>query len=458
LQTNKGRRSVHRNEVITIRTKDKAKKYLSWSSFIFYNQKGEEEIIGLGNDITTEIGAQKEASAREANLESLFGSTESIIGLYDKEKKLLEFNESFANYARSTEDLILEKGMYIFDKINPTMATIILLYLEKALKGEKFNEVVRYPVQSHTFYFRMGYNPIYQNGEITGVSMFVDDITELKSYEHALEDHARNLEKMVSARTMELEYANKEMELKNYQLKKTVKDLKSTQNQLIQSEKMASLGILSAGVGHEINNPLNFIQGGVDSLANHLASENQLSPEVERYQGIISQGIGRISNIVKSLSHFSRQGSDLTEDCDIHDIIENCLVMLQNKLKNRVEIKKIYTAEKSRVHGNSGRLHQAFLNLLSNAEQAIEGEGHITIRTRASNGQLDVSIKDTGVGISEKHAARISDPFFTTKPPGKGTGLGLYITYDIVAEHKGQITFNSEQGKGTEFIVKLSLA
>jgi len=446
-----------KNEVITIFTKDNQQKFLSWNAFVFLDQEGQAQIIGFGNDITTEINARKEASAREANLESLFGSTASIIGLYDKDKRLLEFNEAFVHYTRMAEGLELEKGMYIFDKINPSMASLFLNFQERALKGEKFTEIVKYPVHDHSFYFRMGYNPIYQNGEITGVSMFVDDISELKSYEHALEEHAKNLEKIVSARTMDLENSNREIKLKNQQLEKTLKDLKNTQTQLIHSEKMASLGILSAGVGHEINNPLNFIQGGVDGLMNYLESENLHSGEIQSYTKIIGEGVMRISNIVRSLSHFSREGSNLTENCRIHDILENCLVMLHNKLKKRITIIREYDQPNSTVKGNSGRLHQAFLNLLSNAEQAIKGKGTITIKTKESQDTLWVIIQDTGKGIRRENMGKIGDPFFTTKPPGEGTGLGLYITFDIIAEHKGQITFDSETDKGTQFIVKLPI-
>jgi len=249
---------------------------------------------------------------------------------------------------------------------------------------------------------------------------------------------------------------NQELEQSNNQLKATMDDLQKTQEQLVQSEKMASLGVLSSGVAHELNNPLNFIKGGVNALGDHLKDigESKLV-EIKTYIDIINEGVNRATAILKSLSHFSRQTDQQNESCHIHKILDNCLLMLNNKLKHRIVIEKNYTPGSDVVKGNEGRLHQAFLNILSNAEQAIEGKGIIHIETKVSENVISISITDTGCGIPYENLSRIRDPFFTTKAPGEGTGLGLSITYKIIENHAGKILVTSEQTKGTKFVISL---
>jgi signal transduction histidine kinase len=125
--------------------------------------------------------------------------------------------------------------------------------------------------------------------------------------------------------------------------------------------------------------------------------------------------------ILKSLIHFSRQTDQQNESCHIHKILDNCLLMLNNRLKHRIVIEKDYTDDSVIIQGNEGRLHQAFLNILSNAEQAIQGEGTIRLETKVSNGVISIAIADTGCGIPYENLSRIRDPFFTTKAPGVGT-------------------------------------
>jgi ligand-binding sensor domain-containing protein/signal transduction histidine kinase len=265
----------------------------------------------------------------------------------------------------------------------------------------------------------------------------------------ALRNNQRILEKKVREKTAEL--INKREELE-----KTLYDLQHTQKQLIQSEKMASLGVLSAGVGHEINNPLNFIKGGTSVLMSILTNKNDLlAKEIEPSIDIINEGVNRISRIVKSLSHYSRSGEEMDENCDIHEIIEHCLVILENQLKNKAEIIKDYTSSSVSVSGNDGKLHQVFLNILSNAGQAIMERGQITIKTVADHEYVRIFVLDTGCGISDENLQKIFDPFFTTKAPGEGTGLGLSIAYKIIEEHKGLIEINSILNNGTEVIVTL---
>ncbi len=263
----------------------------------------------------------------------------------------------------------------------------------------------------------------------------------------------------ISLRSMNLEINRQSLALeeKNQELHQTIDRLEQTQRQLIESEKMASLGSLSAGIGHEINNPLNFIKGSIEVLSKHYKETKlKVTDEIaNKCFDAVNEGVDRASSIVKSLSHFSRMGDEMDEKCDLYEIIDNCLVILENKLKHRVQVTRKYSKEAAICVGNGGRIHQAFLNILSNAEQSIAESGEISIHGRLFNGSIGIRISDTGSGISQDNLSRIMEPFFTTKNPGEGTGLGLSITYRIIQEHGGTISVDSALGGGTTVSIVL---
>lgn len=245
---------------------------------------------------------------------------------------------------------------------------------------------------------------------------------------------------------------------KNKQLGDSMKQLQDTTQKLVQSEKMASLGLLSAGVAHEINNPLNFIKGGLDILEMDLKKREELNPDIETSIHVIKEGLNRTSTIVNSLNHFSRQTDSMDEECDLHSILDNSLVMLQPKLKYKGTVKKNYAESSPVIQGNEGKLHQAFLNIIANSEQAIPENGTINIITIQEKNRVSVEVIDDGEGISPENLTKIRDPFFSTKPVGQGTGLGLAITYRIIEEHNGEIFVTSQVGKGTTFKVVFTLS
>ena len=273
------------------------------------------------------------------------------------------------------------------------------------------------------------------------------------------------MEFLVQERTEELAATNEELtstneELLNQreELEAVLTNLKKTRKQLVQSEKMASLGVLASGVAHEINNPLNFIKGGVVGIEQYF--DENLRDKKEDVGPLIdgiNEGIDRAAKIVKSLNHYSRKSGSKFQKCDMHEIIDNCIVMLQNQTKNRIEVQKAYTEKDHYIEGNEGKLHQVMINVLSNSVQAIKGKGIINIKTQASEKKMVIIVKDTGQGISKENLSKVFDPFFTTKDPGEGTGLGLSITYSILEEHNGTIDIESKVGEGATVIIQLPL-
>lgn len=260
-----------------------------------------------------------------------------------------------------------------------------------------------------------------------------------------------NLERMVRARTSELEIQKQE-------LKVALEELSTAQEKIVQSEKMASLGVLSAGVAHEINNPLNFIHGGLIGLEEYFKVTNtHKSKDLLTLLNAISEGVSRTTNIVASLNEFSYQHDNSKAECDIHHITDNCLVILNHLIKDKIIINKEYTDSEVRVVGNSGKLHQVFLNILTNAIQAIKSDGEIKIKTWIHDNKFMIDIQDNGRGIPPENLTKVTEPFFTTKSPGKGTGMGLSIAYNFILEHKGDFRISSYCNEGTTVSISLPI-
>lgn len=287
-----------------------------------------------------------------------------------------------------------------------------------------------------------------------------------------------------------------EIEQKNTQLRTTLDELKKAQAQLVSAEKMASLGQLTAGIAHEINNPVNFTYAGALSLKTDFSDlirlleqyrqitvENVASvlplakgvekeiayPEIkEEIDGLlvsIKRGAERTAEIVKSLRTFARLDEDTFKKVDIEENLDATLVMLNSQYKDRIEIVKQY-GKIPQVECFPGQMNQVFMNILLNAVQATKGNGKIFISTsypsvHADNAKykeaVEISIRDTGMGMSEEVKKNIFEPFFTTKDVGAGSGLGLSVSFGILEKHKGEIKVFSEVGKGAEFVIILPL-
>ena len=284
----------------------------------------------------------------------------------------------------------------------------------------------------------------------------------------------------------EIEKINRALKESNTTLFNAIAKLKETQSQLVNSEKMASLGVLTAGIAHEINNPVNFIYTGInilqrdmddllsviseiEQIINEKARDELLEQiekirderELEEIVDIIEQtiqdikvGAERTTEIVKGLRNFSRMDKDNKQLYNIHEGLDSSLLLLKNKYKNHIEVEKDYT-ELPPVECFAGKLNQVFVNIIGNAIDAMPKGGKIRISTYKNESNVCVDIGDTGVGISSEIIDKIFDPFFSTKTVGEGVGLGLSISFGIIEEHKGKISVKSEPNIGTTFTISL---
>jgi len=259
-----------------------------------------------------------------------------------------------------------------------------------------------------------------------------------------------------------LEISNKKLDLQNKELGDTIQKLTEAESQLVQSEKMASLGRMSAGIIHEINNPLNFATTGLFTLkkkGRHLPPEQQ-----EEYTDIvkdIEEGIGRVKNIVSDLRMFTHPGTESLDQVEVSEAITSALRFLSNEIKDKVVVEQ-NLGERQTVRANKNKLIHVFVNLFQNSIDALRTKPFnncekptISIKGRVERGTSYIIVRDNGPGIAREHTDKIFDPFFTTKSVGEGMGLGLSICYRILEESQGKISVRTEQGEFCEFTLEL---
>ena len=310
-----------------------------------------------------------------------------------------------------------------------------------------------------------------------------DSLRENGKIRHSLQQALERMEEQIAKRRktqVALEHEKEEQRV-------LIGKLEEAHNQLLQSEKLAAIGQLAAGVAHEVNNPIGFVNsnlgtlgGYVDDLLNLIDAYEAaepgltLAPEAaerlraakaradldfvrEDIRSLIAEsieGTSRVRHIVQSLRDFSRLGDVQWQPADLQAGLESTLNMARNEIKYKAEIERDY-GELPLVECIPAQINQVFLNLLVNAAQSIDGQGRITLRTRRIGPEVAISIIDTGRGIPEALRTRIFEPFFTTKTVGQGTGLGLSISYGIIQKHGGRIEVDSTVGQGSAFTIWL---
>ncbi len=321
--------------------------------------------------------------------------------------------------------------------------------------------------------------------EAEGSGFFVGvgiDITERKRADDALK---KNREELIK-KNQELEESRKNVQLTLERLGAAYEELKTTQAKILQQEKMASIGQLAAGVAHEINNPMAFIASNLGTLDKYIRrlkdfiraqaeaiksikateaieklekkrKELKLDYTIDDIDLLVKEsrdGSERVQKIVRELNRFSRVDDAEYKDTNINECMESSINIVGNELQHKATLHKDYgNLPPTKCYPQ--KLNQVFINLLINAIQAIEKKGKIKIKTWEKDGLIWVTVSDTGCGIPRENQSKIFEPFFTTKEVGKGTGLGLSISYEIMQRHKGEISFESKEGKGTTFTIRM---
>ena len=313
---------------------------------------------------------------------------------------------------------------------------------------------------------------------------------QLRAARRELAELNADLETQIEARTRELTQTNHELLREQAELQQAMEAIERTQSQLLQSEKMAAVGQLAAGVAHEINNPIGFVSSNLGSLRTYVdallalidvsaaalaalpadhparlavegawqeAEVDFLREDIPSLIGESAEGLARVRKIVADLKDFSHADEGAWQEADLNSGLESTLNVIWNELKYKAKVVR-ELGELPAVRCIPAQLNQVFMNLLVNAGQAIEKEGTITLRSGYEAQEVWVEIEDSGGGMLPEVQKRIFEPFFTTKAVGKGTGLGLPISWEIIQRHAGTISVDSEPGRGTCFCIRLPVA
>lgn len=425
---------------------------------------GRWQAIGIIRDIT----GRKQAQNKLQMFRALLDHSSDIIEVLNLETlRLFDINETGCRETGYGREEILAMDIHDLD---PTYSAISRQEIAEQIRqsGHAQYESIRRRRDGTTFPVEISATRIEL--EQPYLLNVVRDITERKRIELQMLEQYRHVAEI------------------NVQLTEANRELEQAKHQLLQSEKMAAIGLLAAGVAHEINNPVGYVNSNLGTLEKYLAdimvildkytaaeavlgADNPLLEELRQFKVRVDfdylradikallaeshQGLDRIKKIILDLKDFSRADTDEQWVwADLHHGLDSTLNVVWNELKYKCEVVKEY-GDLPKVWCLPSQLNQVFMNLLVNAAQAIEVRGRIVIRTGWQGEQVWVEVEDTGKGIPPEIVSRIFDPFFTTKPVGKGTGLGLSVSYNIVEKHHGHIEVRSEVGRGTAFRVWL---
>jgi len=374
----------------------------------------------------------------ERFLQTALDGIQDCINIVDKDFKIIFMNETASQRAGKKWQLLLGNKCYavlwkesspckncVTGKVFETGKPQQTITWEMGLDGKKF------------YLERFAFPVVDKDGKVEYAIEIFRDITERKLLEEDREQQRLELGK----RVRELRHAYEE--------------LKSMQNQLLQAEKMASIGLLASSLAHELDTPLATISGYCELLAEDIHDERLL----DRIK-IISEQIIKCQKTIRNLLDFSRKSTCEKKLCNIHHLINNTLLLVEHRLKiHKINLRKTFDDNVPPLLVDGNQIQQVILNLVNNAVDALPQGGDMFIETRLNKEakSVEVAFEDNGVGISSEDQKRVFEPFFTTKEPGKGTGLGLSICNNIISAHNGKITIESRVGNGTKFIISLPI-
>ena len=426
-----------------LRTKDGQSRSISWSNTVILDASDKVEyIVTAGIDITVRKKFEESLRISEERFRSLVENANDIIFSLTPEGDISYVSPRFTELlGYAVRDYL---GTHFTDVFHSDDMTASKRWFENELKGKGKPGAIEFRLihsDGSIHWFLVNSSVIFdESGKAIEMIGVAHDFTDMRK---VLDD---------------LEAANR--------------SLKETQSQLVQSEKMASLGMLVAGIAHEINTPIGAVNSMHDTLFRAINRMKEVveqritnDPEVEKAlanmfniienaNNVIQNGTNRVIEIVRRLRSFARLDEADLKEADIHEGLEDTLTLIHHEIKHDIKIIRNF-GEIPRITCYPGQLNQVFLNLLINAKQAISGKGEIRISTSHDNGEIRVAFQDNGSGISKTDLENIFDPGFTTKGSGVGTGLGLSICYQIIHDHNGRIEVESLPGVGSTFTVVL---
>jgi PAS domain S-box-containing protein len=396
---------------------------------------GEKVVLGGFLDITR----RKQLEEKLRIYHEVFIHSVDVITVIDKEGRIIERNPAHQQRTGWTDDDVAKRTVFEF------------------LGADKAQEIKN--AVAATGSYRGEAEAISKTGAIVPIDISIFPIHDAQGELDLYVGMGRDITRIKKALN---------------ELADTNRELREAQGQLVQSEKMASLGSLVAGIAHEINTPVGAMTSmhdtlvrAIEKLKEHLASKDREAFEqdsklqkllgvVDESNQVIRSGASRVGEIVRRLRSFARLDEAELKTVNIHDGLEDTLMLVHHEIKHHIELVKDY-GDVPPLSVYPSRLNQVFLNLLNNARQAIGEKGTITIRTAVEGGQAVIEFTDDGVGIAPGDLKKVFDPGFTTKGVGVGTGLGLSICYQIIQDHRGSIDVHSSPGHGATFTIRLPL-
>ncbi len=438
-----------------------------------HQANGQVLYIGILRDITQRRINEAELHASEQRFELISRGTHDGIWDWDLVTGEIYFSPRWKSMLNYDEDEIENNFLALQNLIHPDDLGDALEEWMHCMDGETDSFNVEYRLKNR--------NESYTWIQCRGTALRDDDGNPIR-----IAGSHTDISKRKQAYVM-MEHMHRESQEKADALEKSHRELQASHEQLLQSEKLASIGQLAAGVAHEINNPVGYVYSNLGTLKNYITNLCQILEGYEHLESLVDEeqealksvqrlkqeldveylksdvqdlvsesmeGISRVKGIVQDLKDFSHVDEAEWQWTDLRQGLNSTLNIVNNEIKYKAEVVKEY-GEMPDVECLVSQINQVFMNLLVNAAHAIEKEGVITIRTGHEGDMVWIAVSDTGSGITSENLKKIFDPFFTTKPVGTGTGLGLSLSYGIINKHGGDIKVTSEIGKGTTFTVYL---